>query len=216
MKRPAILSAALALVVASGAFVAAGDGFNFGPAQGAGSGGSGDIEGVTAGDGLTGGGTSGTVELDVAVSGDALSVAADAISAHADLENLVDTCVVDTNGDLKATSFSGTIAAISTVTLMDPDDGATQTITISAAQTGDAVFSVDTTNLSATASRHWTVIVTDSGGTHALQFDADWKWIGTKPSATSAASAVHLLYLTSTSAAETGIVARWVVLGDGS
>ena len=44
-----------------------------------GGGGSGDIEGVTAGDGLTGGGTTGTVSLAVGA-GTGIDVAADAVS----------------------------------------------------------------------------------------------------------------------------------------
>lgn len=120
---------------------------------------------------------------------------------------------VDTHG-LKADTFAGSIAAISTVTLLDPDDGAVQSITLSATMSGDATFSVDTTNLSASYARAWEVVITATGGPWTLQFDSDWTWISAKPT-TIASGGKAVLYLRSYGAAETDVVACWVVRDSG-
>lgn len=86
--------------------VVAGDGFSFGPAQGGasgGGGGSGDIESVTAGDGLTGGGTTGAVTLNAVASGNGIVITANAIGVHDNLEAIAgvsptDNSVISGNG----------------------------------------------------------------------------------------------------------------------
>ena len=115
------------------------------------------------------------------------------------------------DGEVSGDYFRGSIAAISTLVGIDPDDGATQTVTLSNDATGSGAISV--TNLSASYSRHVKVVITDSGGPHDLEFPADWLWTNADgaPSATTA-SGKAVLWLESHGSAATDVIATWVDL----
>jgi hypothetical protein len=103
----------------------AGDGFGFGPAQGAasgGGGGSGGIEGVTAGNGLTGGGASGAVTLNVAVSA-GLTANADEITLDEELQDVAGVTPTDNS----VVAGTGSALAMETLTsLLDSAFGSTR------------------------------------------------------------------------------------------
>lgn len=141
--------------------------------------------------------------------GDALVIASGtgpvpSISAHARVEDEADGL------------DSSAIAALSSVTNIEPTSGHLRTVTISASMAGDAEFSVATTNLSNSVSYRVHVIVTvDGGGPYTPAFDSDMVWHGTKPTSLTA-STVYDLYLTTTTTAQTGVVCEMVARGNGS
>lgn len=74
------------------------------------------------------------------------------------------------------------------------------------ALTGDVTFT--TTGLTAGATMR--VVISADASTRAFTFPA-WKWIGAAAPANIAASKTGILTLTSTTTADTGVVARWEV-----
>jgi len=80
---------------------------------------------------------------------------------------------------------------------------ATQTISL----TGNATFS--TSNLTAGAPLQ--VVIAADATPRNLTWPAGWKWIGAAAPASIAASKTGMLYLLSTTTADSGVVARWVV-----
>ena len=124
--------------------VVAGDGFSFGPAQGAasgGGGGSGDIESVTAGDGLTGGGTTGAVTLNAVASGNGIVITANAIGVHDNLEAIAGVSPTDNS----VISGNGSEFGVETLTsLLDSAFGSTRGQILFRGSSGWQVLAVGT------------------------------------------------------------------------
>lgn len=117
---------------------------------------------------------------------------------------------VDSQG-IYASTFLGEIAAAGDATI-DFGDGAMQTLAVS----GNITFDTTLSGLAASKSRHCTILMTaDGSGPYTLGFPTEWQWIGTKPSSL-AASTSALLFMTAWGPDEEDVIARYVVLGDGS
>jgi hypothetical protein len=86
-------------------------------------------------------------------------------------------------------------------------DGDVQTITIS----GDHTY--DASGMSATLGRTIMIKFTASGA-RTLAWDANWTWIGAKPSAL-ADTVSGVLVLTNTSSTAASVIASWATLGTG-
>lgn len=96
------------------------------------------------------------------------------------------------------------ISATSGSVAIDLTAGSIQTQTVS----GTTTYSV--TGASATLSYGVAVVITASG-TQTVNFDANWKWVGVKPTQI-ATGTVAVLTLTNSGANATDVIAAWQVL----
>ena len=106
-----------------------------------------------------------------------------------------------------ANSTITVLGTVSVDTAFSFTAGDLQTVTIDA----DKIYSAS--GMSATLTRTISIIFTASGA-RVLSWDADWKWIGVKPSAL-ATGVLGILVLTNYGSADTSVIASWSELGAG-
>lgn len=204
----------------------------------------GDITAITAGSGLTGGGTSGAVSLAVgdlsatyqstdadltalgAISGQRGDVIYYGASGWTRLAKGSSTAILSGDGNDPTWSTPSIAAVVSqglaaksyqgTVTaLSDASIDFNDGMVQTLSIAGDTTFTTTMTGLASGVARSCRVKVTTDGTQRNLTFPSNWKWIGTKPSSLALSTSAYL-FLVSDGANETDVVARWVVLGSGS
>jgi len=113
-----------------------------------------------------------------------------------------------TPGGATATKIAA-LGTLNTTVVINLDTADVQTVALD----GNTAFSA--TGYSATMAKAVTILITASGGNRTVTFDANWKWLGLKPS-TIASGATGMLSIFSTSGAASGVVAAYELLGTGA